>query len=256
MNSYARLDSRLNERPPEARSEDDSCQTVSQRLDTHMEGALESVRRWDTALTPAQSAAVASGHVRRALMLRSFVDGYWRIRRTEPMIELAIDTFERRGDRRSAAFWRAHVAEEAGHDHVMLADIERIVGGPAARDAVLEGCPITPPSAALVGYFEWQVRHNDPHLLIVLRYFLETFFARIDDAAATAVHEQVNGGSATLALHREADADHVEPCREYIDRSFTRAAIPSLLWSVDFVALSLRRSQSWAASAVLGELES
>jgi hypothetical protein len=222
-------------------------------LDAHFDAAIERVRDWERALPARHGTALATPAVRRALMVRSFVDGYWRIRRTEPMIELAAAAFERRGDTANAAFWRGHVAEEAGHDAVMRADIERLAGGPAACDELLRRCPITPPSAALLGYFEWQIRHNDPHLLIVLRYFLESFFAGLDETAAAGVHAYFDGGSATLAQHREADADHVEPCRRYIAANFMPAALPALQWSVDFVAVSLCDSQLWNASAVLAE---
>ncbi len=170
------------------------------------------------------------------------------------MILRTIERLDSLGEQEAATFWIEHLDEEAGHDRIMKEDLQRLFGGEAALQAVLEAHPITPPSAALLGYYEWQVAHGDPHLLIVLRLFLEWYTAEMSPAERAGVHDMITDGSRVLTVHTEADQMHAQPCYAYIDRWFDAAALPKLLWSLDYIGLCLREAQAWTASEVVARL--
>ncbi|TIT29190.1 MAG: hypothetical protein E5W86_03435 [Mesorhizobium sp.] len=134
----------------------------------------------------------------------------------------------------------------------MYDDLESMFGGPDAVRNILQQRPILPPSAALVGYFEWQIAHNNAHLLIVLRLLLEWLFSNMSDGQVRVIEELVPGGSRTMRLHREADQGHVEPCYDYVRRNFSVSDDVALAWSLNFAVQCLRESQIWIAREILG----
>ncbi|RQR61348.1 hypothetical protein DIE18_12620 [Burkholderia sp. Bp9125] len=166
------------------------------------------------------------------------------------MIIKTIERFEALKEDDLARFWIAHLGEEAFHDRVMRQDLDRLFGSSADARAALQDWPISPPSAALVGYYEWQVLHGNPHLLAVLRLFLEWYFSTMSDNVAARVHSMIECGSRVLAIHRESDVDHVRPCFEYVERN-CETIWPMVAWSLGFTADCLRESQLWAAKQVL-----
>jgi hypothetical protein len=182
----------------------------------------------------------------------AFIDGYHRIRQTSPLILAAIQTLDRGRDHDNSRFWVHHLAEEYGHDAAMRHDIVAMIGDESEATRILDATAITPPSAAMIGFFDWQVRHGNPHLLIVLRLFLETVMAELDDGKAAAVHRLFPDGSEVIRLHRDADQDHVGECYDYLDQNFTESEAPTLIWAIDFIALCLNEGNSWICAQVLG----
>jgi hypothetical protein len=225
---------------------------ISGAVADHLKTAIGSVGSWVSSFSEGARAQMAAPELRQEIGLISAIDGYHRIRQTTPLIVAAIQTLDARQEHDDARFWVHHLAEEYGHDAVMRRDIVAMIGDEEQASQVLARTSITPPSAALVGFFEWQVRHDDPHLLILLRLFLETFMSGLDDEKAAAIHALYPGGSETVRLHRDADQDHVGECRAYLDRHFTDDDLPTLVWVLDFIALCLNDSQSWIAAQVLG----
>jgi len=86
----------------------------------------------------------------------------------------------------------------------------------------------------------------------VLRLFLKTVMAELDDGKAGAVNELLPGGNEVIRLHRDADQDHVGACYDYLDQNFTESELPTLIWAVDFIALCLNEGNSWISAQVLG----
>jgi|HubBroStandDraft_1064217.scaffolds.fasta_scaffold52478_2 hypothetical protein len=224
---------------------------LSDRLSKQLPETRARMLSWPQMFEAELSSRLADPVVAQDIDRMSYVDSWRRIRRTTPMILRTIERLDSLGEPEAATFWIEHLDEEAGHDRIMLDDLERMFGGQAALASVLDAHPITPPSAALLGYYEWQALHGDPHLLIILRLFLEWHMAEMSAAERADVHALIVGGSQTLTVHAEADRMHVRPCYAYIDRWFAPAALPRLLWSLDFIGLCLREAQAWTASAVL-----
>lgn len=218
----------------------------------HLETARARMLAWPDAFAADERARLADPAIAETLDGLAYVDGWRRIQRTTPMILAAIARFDAAGDGDSARFWIAHLDEEHGHDRMMRDDLLRIYGSEAELERVLAANPITPPSAALVGYFEWQVAHGDPHVLIALRLLLEHIFATMGEDERARADLVVAGGSQTLALHHEADQMHVTVCADYVTRHFTDRDAARLIWSLDFAALMLSDAQVWIASRVLG----
>jgi hypothetical protein len=210
----------------------------------------EAVRNWTSALTQDERVNIASDATRDVITRHAYIDGYWRIRRTSSMILRAIERLDHMGEDKAAKFWIEHLSEEALHDREMLEDLTRMFGDAKAVRAVLAATPISPPGAAMVGYFEWQVLNGNPHLLIALRLFQEWFFTQMEDVDVSHVNNLLDGGSTILRTHRELDGDHVKPCFGYIDQHCADV-VSELDWSLDFTANCLRNSQVWAARKVM-----
>lgn len=207
--------------------------------------------RWVGALPPAALARLRRPEARRELARRSYVDAYWRVREATPLILAAVAALTERGEREAAGFWSRHLGEELGHDLIQYRDLTAVYGGPKRADAALAALPISPPSAAIVGYFHWQVRHGNPHLLMVYRYFLELFMVEMPAHAAFFRRELGRRATRTVTVHRSLDRGHVKACGAYLDRHFRRDDLDALRWSADFIGARLVESQLWIASRLL-----
>lgn len=225
---------------------------VSGAIRDHLRVAIASLANWASTFSPATLAELAQPELQQDLGRLGFIDGYHRIRQTSPLILAAIETLDRRRDHDNARFWVHHLEEEYGHDAAMRRDIEAMIGDASEAAQILDATSITPPSAALIGFFDWQIRHNNPHLLILLRLFLETVMAELDDDKAAAAHKLFPNGSEVIRLHRDADQDHVGECYEYLDRNFAERELAGMIWAIDFIALCLNEGSSWISAQVLG----
>jgi hypothetical protein len=223
----------------------------SEELLVHLNSAQEIMLSWPDSLPAKERAELLAPRSAIAVSQLSYIDGYWRIRRTTPMILKVIDRLNRIGQEKQARFWIEHLSDEAFHDRIMYEDLERLFEGSKALSIALDNNPISAPSVALLGYFEWQATHGNPHLLILLRLFLEWYFSNMDDKAAMQIHGVVAGGSRVLATHRELDRDHVQDCFKYVGENCNEQRTV-LAWSLKFIAIQLRASQIWAATRVLG----
>ena len=223
---------------------------ISRAVEDRLRRSFERINRWGERLPAEQQRLLRRADSRRELARRSYIDSYWRVRETSPLILAAIHTFNVRQDFYSARFWGQHFAEELGHDAVQYRDIVNIYGSQRKTSAVLAERGISPPSAAILAYFHWQVTQGDPHLLMVYRLFLELFM--VEMPAHTEFFRNMLGKSATrtVTLHREADAKHVKGCRRYIDRSFRAEHLRTLLWTVDFICDRLIESQLWILDGI------
>ena len=230
----------------------DAPRTVTGHIRDHLTTAVASVGKWTSTFPNDARARLAEPALQREIARLSFIDGYHRIRQTTPLILAAIATLDQRQDHDRARCWVKHLDEEYGHDTSMRRDIVAMLGDEIRTVQMLAQTSITPPSAALIGFFEWQVRNNNPHLLILLRLFFETFMAELPEESAAAIHELVPGGSEVVRLHREEDQNHVGGCYDYLDRNFTEHDLPTLIWTLDFIALCLTEAQSWIAAQALG----
>lgn len=213
--------------------------------------AFARVSRWGEALPPAAQARLARPAARRELARRSYVDAYWRVREATPLILAAVGALNARGESEAATFWIRHLDEELGHDLIQYRDLVDVFGGRRRADAALARQPISPPSAAIVGYFHWQVAHADPHLLMVYRFFLELFMVELPAHAAFFRRELGRRATRTVTVHRSLDRGHVKACGAYLDRHFRRDDLDALRWSADFIGARLVESQLWIASRLL-----
>ena len=230
----------------------DNAETISGLVRDHLKTAIASVGTWVSAFSEEALTRLGQPETQREVGKLAFIDGYHRIRQTSPLILAAIQSLDRRRDHDNSRFWVHHLGEEYGHDAAMRHDIVAMTGDESEATRILDATAITPPSAAMIGFFDYQVRHGNPHLLIVLRLFLETVMAELDDGKAAAVHELLPGGSEVIRLHRDADQDHVGACYDYLDQNFTESELPTLIWAVDFIALCLNEGNSWISAQVLG----
>ena len=215
--------------------------------------AIQGIYSWVQDLPPeTQVSLQQAGRLARITQL-TFIDGYWRIRETTRLILQAIDALSSRDEHTAAAFWIKHLSEESAHDAVMLQDLARIFGSEAAAQQELANHPVSPPAAAISGFFDWQTRHGNPHLLIVLRDFLENFVTEMRPEHVQQVHQLVDSGTEVLALHQELDTEHVLACAAYIDEHFQLHQVGELLWVVHFIGACIRESQTWAANVAAME---
>lgn len=211
--------------------------------------ARAAVTNWMDGLPEAQRVAFATSTAAASLIRLSYVDGYLRIKRTVPLILRAIERLDGLDRKAEAAFWIDHLKEEAFHDEVMRADLVRLLGGEQETAAALGRARITPPSAALLGYFEWQVALGDPALLIAMRLFLEWYVAELEDWRVADVNALVEGGSRIMLTHKELDQDHVRPCTGYI-AEHCRGCLPELLWSIEFAGRCLGEAHLFSAQGL------
>ena len=225
---------------------------ISTAVGDHIKTALGSLGNWASTFSEPARATIARPEIRREIGRLTFIDSYHRIRQTTPLILAAVQALDARFDHDNARFWAHHLEEEYGHDAVMRRDIVAMLGDERRATEALREASITPPSVALIGFFEWQVRHNNPHLLIFLRLFLERLTTELGDTQVAAVHDLIPGGSEVVRLHREEDHGHAAECSDYADRNFRSEDLATAVWVVDFIALCLNEAQSWVAAHVLG----
>lgn len=215
--------------------------------------AIQAIYAWAEELPPALRESLQQpGRLQRVTQL-TFIDGYWRIRETTRLILQAIDTLSSRDEHAAAQFWIKHLSEESAHDAVMLQDLGRIFGGAEAAALALAEHPMSPPTAAISGFFDWQTRRGNPHLLIVLRDFLENFVTEMRPEHVGQIHQLVEGGAEVLALHQALDTEHVLECAAYIDQYIQPNQVGELVWIVHFIGACIRESQAWAANVAAME---
>jgi len=210
------------------------------------ETAIQGIYRWAADLPAERQAGLHQpGRLQRITQL-TFIDGYWRIRETTRLILQAIDTLSARQEHQAARFWIRHLGEEAEHDDVMLQDLAQMFGSMALAQSALQQHPISPPAAAMTGFFDWQTRHGNPHLLIILREFLENFVMGMTPEHIGQIHQAVEGKAEVLVLHQELDGGHAAECLAYIDQYFQPQQAGELVWAVHFIGACIRESQVWA----------
>jgi hypothetical protein len=225
---------------------------ISDIVRDHLKTSFSTVLNWASSFSEEDRKHLADPVLIAEIWQLCNIDSYFRIRQTTPLILAATQKLDNDFDHDGARFWIHHLENEHGHDAVMRSDIVAMIGDEARANALLEETSMTPPSIALVGFFDWQVRHINPHLLILLRLFLEAFVLELDEEHVEVVDKMIPGGSNTLRLHREADQDHVGDCYDYLDQKFAESDLAMLIWTLDYIALCLRESQSWIASNALG----
>ncbi|MCP5058195.1 MAG: hypothetical protein GY937_15935 [bacterium] len=228
---------------------------VSSATISHFRDAFQEILRWDEQIPPAQHALLLAEPAAREWARQSLIESYWRMCETTRLILAAVQALDTRGDIESARFWSAHIDEELGHDRVFYKDVCAQYGSVEAGEAALAKFPPSPATAALLGYFRWQVERGNPHLLMVLRFFLESFLVVELDEMERFERSLGNIGLETLRTHREHDLDHVKPCGPYLDAHFEPSDIPTIVWSSDFITTCLIESQTWVATRVLRNLE-
>src|SRR6267378_2226115 len=100
---------------------------------------------WDDAFPAPLRAQLTSEELSRAITRLSYVEGYWRIRQTIPLVLAAIRSFDSSGDQDSARFWIQHLNEESGHDSIMFRDLVALEGTELAARQLLQKNPISAP---------------------------------------------------------------------------------------------------------------
>lgn len=219
-------------------------------LERSLHQARDLMSGWIDRFPEEEKAALRAPEAAAELTRRSYLDGYLRIRETTPLILHAIGRFNTLGKRREAEFWIGHLSEECFHEHLMRKDLANMLGGARSAAAVLRKARITPPSAALLGYFEWQVASGDPTQLIALRLFLEWYFSGIEDWRVDHVNTLVSGGSQIMRTHKKLDEGHCAECFEYAERFCPRNPV-ELDWSILFVGRCLADAHAFLARDLL-----
>lgn len=215
--------------------------------------AIQAIYAWTDELPDDLRASLQKNSRLKRITQLTFIDGYWRIRETTRLILQTIDTFSARNEHEAAQFWIKHLSEESAHDAVMLQDLGRIFGSDEAAALELAEHPVSPPAAAITGFFDWQTRHGNPHLLIILRDFLENFVTEMHPEHVAQIHQLADGGTDVLSLHQELDTEHVQECAAYIDQYCQPRQIGELVWIVHFVGACIRESQAWAVNVAAME---
>ncbi len=207
------------------------------------------VERWPEHLSPAERRHLAEPEVLRELSRRSYIDAYWRVCETTPLILSAIAALNRDQDHAAADFWAEHLREELGHDRLQRGDLGRMYG--SDLDAVLTRHPMTPPSIAVIAYFRAHVERGAPHMLMVYRMYLELFTANMPGGGRVLRERLGEDATRSVGLHCELDGDHVQHCQAYLDRHFTSVDRERLLWSVEFITEQLVASQLYIFAPLL-----
>lgn len=208
------------------------------------------VDRWPERLSVAARRRLAEPGMLREVSRRSYIDAYWRVCETTPLILATVGALNRARDHEAAGFWAEHLGEELGHDRIHREDLARMYGQ-ADLEAVLARQPMTPPSVAVIAYFRSHIERGEPHMLMVYRLFLELFTANMKDGGRELRQRLGEDASRAVELHCELDVGHVGPCEAYIDRHFVAADLDRLLWTVGYVRECLVQSQLYLARPIL-----
>lgn len=190
----------------------------------------------------------------KKIALYCYLDGYYRIRQTTPLMLEASRTFNWRKQYRLADIWSKFVSEELGHDQVLFEDLINSFGSEASLFEALAKTPIAPPTASILGYLNWQITQGDPQLLMIYKLFLEEYASSQIEAQADITELLGEAGTRCLKMHQDLDANHVKDCAEYIDEHFGSENIDAALWTADFIGNALLESQLWIASRILSSL--
>jgi len=225
--------------------------SLSDQVAEHLHVALNDVVNWAEQVKPEYSNLVNDEAVSLEIVRQPYVDGYWRIQQTTPLILATLKRHNEQQDMSSMRFWSEHLLEEMGHDLIMYKDLIQIYGSEEELAKVLDKQAISAPSAAIIGYFKWQVEYNNPHLLIILRFFLETYFDNIEESQEIDMKNSLGSHSVeTLTMHKEEDHEHVKACFDYVDEHFTKADMAEMVWSINLIATCLLESQIMIANRV------
>ncbi len=226
--------------------------SLSRSIHERVRESLAKIRLWPQTLSVAQRTAFESADSARRVMLEGYIDGYFRIRQTTPLILLTVDVLNAARQHAPARLWGRYLQEEFAHDEVARGDLLRLHGSSESALALaLEARTISPPCAAMLGYFEWQVRKGDPHLLMIYKAFLEQHAVESKDSLHRLVEVLGKENTRCIAMHQELDEGHLDECAEYIDRHFNESRLEEYFWAIDFMGDCLTQSQLWTAKKVL-----
>jgi hypothetical protein len=227
---------------------------LSDQVAEHLHKAMHDVVNWMDQLNPEYVALLENEDIQRDIVRFNYMDGYWRIKQTTPLILSILKRLNDQQNMQALRFWSTHLSEELGHDLIMHKDLVEIFGSDNTVNEELAKNPITAPSAAIIGYYQWQVDNNNPHLLIILRFFLESYFESIDDAEEVGLQATLGTDAIkTLSTHREADQEHVQACFDYVDDYFTEKDLPEIVWSINLIATCLLESQIMIANRICAQ---
>lgn len=203
---------------------------------------------WEENLAPTQRKKLRITAVREEHCKLVYLDSFYRLRQTTPLILAAIQRFNADPLEKAATeYWSRHLIDEVNHDKVMLSDLREAFGDTKRLAAALAENPITPPSAALLGYFQWQVSHGNPHFLMLFRFYLEWFAANHQALLGEFSENLKRRGTRTIELHAELDPHHSSDCAKYVDQHLGEASPALLRWHTDFIVDHLIQGQLWIA---------
>lgn len=217
---------------------------------------IDQLNDWCERLKPEHRELVeTSEDIVRKIALFCYLDGYYRIRQTTPLMLSASRTFNFRKQYHLADIWSKLVTEELGHDQVLFDDLIYSFGSEAHLFEALKKTPITPPTASIIGYLHWQAAEGDPQLLMIYKLFLEQYASSQTEAQADVTELLGEAGTRCLKMHHELDANHVQDCIVYVDEHFDSANIDAALWTIDFIGNALLESQLWIALKILTSVD-
>lgn len=228
----------------------------SEKILEKVRSKIDQLNDWCERLQPAHREIVeTNGDTVKKIALYCYLDGYYRIRQTTPLMLAASRTFNGRKQYRLADIWSKLVSEELGHDQVLFEDLINLFGSEASLLEALEKTPIAPPTASILGYLHFQIAEGDPQLLMIYKLFLEEYASSQAEAQADVTELLGEEGTRCLNMHQVLDANHVKDCAEYIDDHFGSENIDAALWTADFIGNALLESQLWIALRILPSLE-
>ncbi len=197
---------------------------------------------WQTNLSVQEQMQLTSSKKRFNQIKFSYLDAYYRICHTTPLILETITALHWKEEHDAIQFWTEHLQEEVSHDKIMKKDLIFIFG---SEKKIMLQPTITPPSSALLGYFYWQAYKGNPHLLILFRLFLEYSMSHFKHSIANIAKTLSHRATKSLKLHTELDSEHSHECLIYIDSYFHSDDIPNLKSLITFISQQLIESQIW-----------
>lgn len=225
---------------------------ISEMLLAHMNDAAADMFGWGSVLDEEKRALLLEPEVAEEVNKLSYLDYWQRVDGTASLMLKVIGRFNRLGDIESARFWIESLDEELGNDARVREDVIRAFGSEVAFEHALGVTPATPPTLALLGYFEAQATIGDPRLLIVLQLLQKWHAVTMEKILRDGVEILWPKGSLGQTPQTETEKAAFGTCKSYIDANFEESDLATLLWSIDFSGLSLRESQAWIASGVIG----
>jgi len=207
---------------------------------------------WETRLERTRQAKLRNPDIRKGHALRVYLDSFYRLKETSPLILAAVQRLNSDPREQGAVrFWSEHLLEEVNHDKIMTQDLVLLFGNKNALKIAMQKQAITPPSAVLVGYFHWQVRAGNPHLLMIFRFYLEWFASNHQRLLEEFSQNLKHRGTKTLSLHAELDPHHAKECAHYVDEHLSALTPEELSWHVKFIVEQLIEGQLWLARTIL-----
>mgnify|MGYP000169681940 CR=1 FL=1 len=228
----------------------------SEKILEKVRSKIDQLHDWFERLKPEHQKIVeTSEDTVRKIALYCYLDGYYRIRQTTPLMLAASRAFNWRKQYRLADIWSKLVSEELGHDQVLFKDLINSFGSETSLLEALAKTPMAPPTASILGYLHWQITEGDPQLLMIYKLFLEEYASSQTEAQADVMELLGEAGTRCLKMHQELDENHVKDCNEYVDEHFDSENIDAAIWTADFIGNALLESQLWIASRILSSLE-